>query len=163
MVKDQATLTGPYKAGDVIEFWAQTTPFENPDAARDKLACVAPDPADMKGAWSIGRVTVDHDIDAGKTETIWSPQFTWRAAGCTNIKEVATRYRGKDAGALVLAQGYFGAPGEVTRWQGKGPGGHPSTGTSAAAATAASLGLLLLGGTALRASRRRTRRPAHRR
>jgi hypothetical protein len=113
-ITDEATLTGPYREGDQIDFWYQTSQFTNPDAPVSELTCAKPHPHDMTGATHIGTATLNHNIPTGTTETIQSPQFTTDKPGCTFIKETATR-PGHDE-PTTLADGWFGAADETTIW-----------------------------------------------
>ncbi|MDR0591898.1 MAG: hypothetical protein LBG60_01300 [Bifidobacteriaceae bacterium] len=148
-IQDEAVLTGPFPQGTVIEFYYQHTPFTDPAADLDELACEAPDPASTEGAVKIGATVLGHDIAAGATETLYSPEFTSDVEGCTRIKETAYA-PGEGPGREVLAEGRFDALGERTMWRQPPPppGDLPLTGANAGLWVAAA-GLLAGSGVVL--------------
>ncbi|MDR2373185.1 MAG: hypothetical protein LBD77_03610, partial [Bifidobacteriaceae bacterium] len=141
-VTDEAELTGPFPAGTVVEFWYQSTPFTDPLAAPEDLACEPPDPHDMEGATRIGAVTLDHAINADDVEKLHSPEFTVGEPGCTWIKEIAWA-PGDGPEREVLAEGRFDAVNERTIWQPPPPAELPRTGAQVAGA--AGLALVCVG------------------
>ncbi|MDR1634267.1 MAG: hypothetical protein LBS27_04975 [Bifidobacteriaceae bacterium] len=164
-IKDEATLTGPFPKGVVIEFWYQHTPHNNPGAVPDELACDPPDPEDTTGAIRIGGVVLDHDIAAGATETLHSPEFTSDEPGCTWIKETAWA-PGEGPERTILAEGRFDTLNERTIWSEPPPptpttppppGDLPRTGATTWAWAACGAAAVLAGLALVAAARRRRR------
>jgi len=123
-IRDQASLTGPFEAGTIIEFWGKPTAYVDPTMPEAHLECVQPAAHDLTGAIRIGQVVLDHSIASGQTETIWSPEFTSQIAGCTHIKEIAWTPPTGGAESTLIVEGWFGQPGETTHW-------HPPVGPQA--------------------------------
>jgi hypothetical protein len=146
LIRDKATLTGPYPAGTAVVFWYQHTPLENPDEAGAGPRCAVPDPDDMDGAVLIGQTVLTQAVPAGQTQVVHSPEFTSEEPGCTWIKEIAAEPGG---GGQTLAEGHFGAVNERTVWEQPPPPDLPRTGANtrlwagaAAAAVAAGAALV---------------------
>lgn len=130
-IRDRATLTGPFAAGTVIEFWGRPSPYVDASQPSDQLDCVRPDPGDMTDAVRLGQIILDHPIAAGQTETVLSPEFTSEVVGCTSIKEIAWTPAAPGQDQQVIVQGRFGQAEETTHWHPPSPIRAETGGTAA--------------------------------